>query len=119
MATFQSSTLIDLYVDLNSDFKEHFKPDKSDFFIVDRKDPDDKSKWRYNKQNIWNSTTNTGTIAHLVQINNTLGAEIDIAAQATVIRKDEDGEIITDQDRLIRCSRYGNEDRNSDPRVCP
>ncbi|KAL8724855.1 MAG: hypothetical protein Q9166_007709 [cf. Caloplaca sp. 2 TL-2023] len=113
----QPSTLIDLYRDLNSDFKQYFKSDHSDFFIVDRKDPDDTSKWQYDKTNIWNSTTTTGTIAHLAQINNTLGAEIDIAAQATVIRKNSSGAVITDEDELIRCSLYGNPDRNSDPRI--
>lgn len=43
--------------------------------------------------------------------------EIDIVAQATVLRKDKEGELITDSDELIRCTKVGNPLRNSDPRV--
>lgn len=53
---------------------------------------------------------------HLIYRNNNLGAEIDIAAQGTVIRQ-KGGRILTDQQELINCSRYDNADRNSDPRV--
>lgn len=74
---------------------------------------------RYNAENKWNDSTTTGTIAHLVQRNNTLSAEVDIAAQGTVIRKDKDGKIITDQTKLINCSAYGQPKRNSDPVVSP
>lgn len=52
----------------------------------------------------------------MIQPANTLSAEIDIAAQATVIRKGENG-IITDEDTLINCSQYGNQFRHSDPHV--
>ena len=54
---------------------------------------------------------------HLIHPSNTLSAEIDIAGQATVIRKDSDGNIITDPQELIQCSKYGNPGRNSDPSV--
>jgi hypothetical protein len=67
-------------------------------------------------------TVNPGCIMHLAQVNNTLGAEIDIAAQATVLRKDPSGELITDATTLCNCSKYGNPNRNSDPMVslfCP
>ncbi|KAK1491487.1 hypothetical protein CCUS01_03273 [Colletotrichum cuscutae] len=74
---------------------------------------------RYNIYNRWNGHTNTGTIAHLIQINNSLSAEIDIAAQATVTRTDlVYGEPITNM--LTLCgdgSIYGNPNRNSDPTV--
>jgi hypothetical protein len=53
----------------------------------------------------------------LFQKNNTLAAEVDIAAQGTVIRK-MGGKIVTDQDELILCSDYGDAGRNSDPKVC-
>jgi hypothetical protein len=74
---------------------------------------------KYNPQNKWNAinATNTGTIAHLVQPNNTLSAEVDIAAQGTVIRKDKDGKTIVDKTKLINCSRYGQPARNSDPTI--
>lgn len=76
----------------------------------------------YDPKNTWNWSTRTGTILHLAQDNNTLGAQVDIAAQATVIRKDTDDNVITDQTELIECSGYGDKDRNSDPMVgasCP
>jgi hypothetical protein len=72
----------------------------------------------YNPANPWNISSTTGTITHLIQPNNTLAAEIDIAAQATVIRE-IDGDLVTESDRLIRCSGYGNPGRNSDPTVRP
>ena len=73
----------------------------------------------YHPCNQWNNSTRTGSIAHLIQKNNTLGAEIDIAAQATVIRKDRSGNIVTNEAQLIACSQYGNAGRNSDPAVSP
>jgi hypothetical protein len=71
----------------------------------------------YNPNNYWNVWSTTGTITHLIQPNNTLSAEIDIAAQATVIRKDKEGNIIKDFNKLINCSGYGNPGRNSDPTI--
>jgi hypothetical protein len=52
-----------------------------------------------------------------IQPANTLGAEVDLGALATVLRKRKDGTPITDSDELIKCSNYGNKDRNSDPTV--
>ena len=95
-----------LYSTLNSDFANEMNP--SDWTNSDGS---------YNPNNKWNTSTTTGTIAHLIQPNNTLGAEVDIAAQGTVIRKDPNGNTITDKTRLINCSRYGNANRNSDPTV--
>lgn len=74
-------------------------------------------KGKYKPDNKWNSLTPPGTIMHLVQENNSLGAEIDIVAQATVLRKDAHGNPVTDKTKLINCSRYGNANRNSDPKV--
>lgn len=91
---------------------------KSRFFLVDPSDPSNQSKWRYNPRNTYNSSTTTGTITHLMQDANTLGAEINIAAQATVLRKSRGtSQPVTASDELIRCSQYGDPDRNSDPRV--
>jgi hypothetical protein len=94
------------------------------------------SNGKYEPYNKWNGvvrsdpnsaddliTTNPGCIMHLAQKNNTLSAEIDIAAQGTVIRKRDDGTIISDPVELCNCSAYGNPTRNSDPKVrrlaCP
>jgi hypothetical protein len=53
---------------------------------------------------------------HLSQPNNNLGAEIDIAAEATVLRE-KNGQLITDQDELIKCAKFGEPGRNSDPLI--
>lgn len=91
---------------------------KSNYFTVNRSDPSNESKWEYNPKNGYNSSTTTGVITHLVQGANTLGAEINIAAQATILRKKRgSGDPVKNSDQLIRCSQYGDPDRNSDPRV--
>lgn len=71
----------------------------------------------YNPNNYWNFTSTTGSIAHLIHPSNTLSAEIDIAAQSTVLRKGKDGKLITNQTKLTNCSKYGNPERHSDPTV--
>ncbi len=67
----------------------------------------------YNRLNKWN--TKNGAM-HLNQRNNTLGAEINIAAQATILRQ-QGGVILTDPDKLIRCGLYGAPGRASDPTI--
>lgn len=73
----------------------------------------------YNPRNKWNGSTDTGTIAHLIQRNNTLPAEIQIAADATVLRRDASyGRLMTNIIELCgKGSAYGNDKRNSDPVV--
>jgi hypothetical protein len=71
----------------------------------------------YNPENRWNNATDTGTIMHLIQVNNTLAAQINLGADATIIRKRSDGTVITDRDELIRCGRFGGVERNSDPQI--
>ncbi|MBY5523582.1 phospholipase D-like domain-containing protein [Rhizobium leguminosarum] len=68
---------------------------------------------RYQRKNRFNSST-SGGIVHLVQAANTLTAEIELGAAAT-IRRRRNGQDITDAQALIRCSRYGAPERNSDP----
>lgn len=103
---------MNLYKTLNPDFIST-DDDVNQIFISD---PASKVKV-YNPNNVWNNYTTTGTIAHLIHPANTLSAEVDIAAQSTVIRKDSSGAIITDEQKLINCSQYGNPNRNSDPHV--
>jgi hypothetical protein len=67
----------------------------------------------YDPHNRWN--TQDG-IVHLTQGANTLGAEINLAAQATVLRKDGSGPIVT-ENALINCSRFGTPGRASDPHI--
>ena len=65
---------------------------------------------RYNR---FNNSTSNGAM-HLIQGANTLTAEIELGAAAT-IRRAQAGAEITDAQELIRCSRYGEPERNSDP----
>ena len=54
---------------------------------------------------------------HLIQRNNTLQAEINIASQATIIRQHGGHDPVTDPGELINCSRFGDPDRHSDPHI--
>ncbi|KAH7139610.1 hypothetical protein B0J13DRAFT_586228 [Dactylonectria estremocensis] len=94
-----------LYREYNPEFADQIQ--KADLF----------RNGRYNHLNKWNNRSNTGSIMHLVQPNNTLGAEIDIAGGGTVIRKGPNGQIVTDPVRLCNCSQYGVATRNSDPKI--
>jgi hypothetical protein len=67
----------------------------------------------YNPRNQWNTTKGA---VHLTHPANTLGAEINIAAQATVLRA-RNGQLLTDQDALICCAGYGVPRRASDPTI--
>lgn len=68
----------------------------------------------YKPLNKWN--TGSGAM-HLIQQNNTLGAEVNIGAFATIKRKHPDGSPITDADELIRCAGFGQAGRASDPHI--
>jgi hypothetical protein len=67
----------------------------------------------YNPRNKWNTTSGA---VHLTHPANTLEAEINIAAQATVLRARQ-GQVLTDQDALICCAAYGVPGRASDPTI--
>lgn len=65
----------------------------------------------------WNKWNNMYCI-HMQQPNNTLGAEVNIAARAAILRKDvQTGAIKTDAYDLIGCARYGEPQRQSDPSI--
>ena len=68
----------------------------------------------YNPYNKWNTTDG---IMHLTHPANTLRAEINLAARGTVLRKNVQGELITDEVKLICCSGYGAPNRFSDPSI--
>jgi len=104
----QPDTLLHLYQTLNPGVTIV----ESDLYTKDSH-----GKLQYNPQNKWNNSTTTGTIMHLIQGANTLGAELDLGARATVLRKRADGTLITDSNELINCSQYGNPNRNSDPTI--
>ncbi|MEO6719020.1 MAG: hypothetical protein ABIN67_01600 [Ferruginibacter sp.] len=69
---------------------------------------------KYNPYNKWNTTDG---IMHLIQPNNTLRAEINLAAGATVIRKKDNVNPVTNTHDLICCSGFGAEERFSDPTI--
>jgi len=54
---------------------------------------------------------------HLIQGANTLRAEIDIASQATIIRRHGSHDPVTNPNELINCSGFGKADRHSDPHI--
>jgi hypothetical protein len=70
---------------------------------------------KYNPRNKWNNSTLRGAM-HLIQPNNTLSAEIELAAGASNTRAPK-GVILTDPKELIDCGRYGQAERHSDPTI--
>lgn len=73
----------------------------------------------YSPINPWNnqlSRDNQTGVVHLISPPNTLGAEIYLAAAATLLRE-QGGQPVSDPDQLIRCSKYGQPGRNSDPHI--
>lgn len=73
------------------------------------------SAGRYRRRNVWNNSTTNGAM-HLIQPANTLGAEIELAAAASIVRV-INGVELTGEQELIACGRYGDEERNSDPHI--
>jgi hypothetical protein len=71
-------------------------------------------KGGYNMFNKWN--TELG-IVHLCSPPNALQAEIQLGADATILRADGTGKPIVLSEPLICCSQYGNPNRNSDPTI--
>jgi len=69
----------------------------------------------YDTRNLFNNSTSECAM-HLVQRNNTLSAEIEIVAAATITRNIQ-GQFLTGEQELIDCGRYGAPQRNSDPHI--
>jgi hypothetical protein len=68
----------------------------------------------YNPYNKWNTTHG---IVHLCSPPNTLQAEIELGANATLVREDSRGHILVEPEPLICCTANGNPDRNSDTTI--
>lgn len=64
----------------------------------------------------WNAWNRSHAI-HMVQQFNTLSAAIILAAQSSVVRTDDQGEVVTSTADLVRCGISADEDRNSDPLI--
>jgi hypothetical protein len=71
-------------------------------------------KGTYNPYNKWNTTDG---VMHLTHFANTLGAEINLAAQATIPRRDINGDRVTDVRRFACASTFGDPNRSSDPNI--
>lgn len=69
----------------------------------------------YSATNLLNARVD-GPIAHLSQRSNTLGAAVQLAAEATVLRE-RGGAPVLDQQDLVRCGNLGEPLRNSDPQI--
>ncbi len=74
------------------------------------------SNGAYKQRNLWNNSTTQGAM-HLIQRNNTLGAEIELAAGASLVRAHADGTLLTGEQELIQCGAYGAAQRHSDPHI--
>jgi len=64
----------------------------------------------------WNRYNNEHAV-HMQQPNNTLGAQVNIVSRSCILRVNKLGAPITDALGLIRCGRYGDPNRQSDPRI--
>lgn len=67
----------------------------------------------YDPYNAWN--TQQGAM-HLTHPSNSLQAEVFLAGDASVLRE-KNGQLIEDDDELIRCAQYGVPTRSSDPTI--
>ncbi len=73
------------------------------------------AKGKYLRENRWN-TSKPGRLAHLMQTNNNLEAAVDLVARATELRV-KNGQLVTNQQELVRCAKLGNPLRHSDPQI--
>lgn len=72
-------------------------------------------KGQYNPYNKWNTTDG---VVHLTHPANTLLAEIQIAADGTVMRIKRTGRrLVQEADQMICCGAYGGVNRSSDPNI--
>jgi hypothetical protein len=71
-------------------------------------------KGEYNPFNKWNTTDG---IVHLTHPSNSILAEINLAAAATILRKDNRNRILVEPEELICCAGFGSPNRNSDPTI--
>jgi hypothetical protein len=88
-------------------YRQHISPEVTAEHIFQR--------GAYVPRNRWNNSTANGAM-HLIQRNNTLGAEIELAAAATIVRR-INGRTLDAEQELIKCGQYGQPERNSDPHI--
>lgn len=71
-------------------------------------------KGTYNRFNRWNTTDGA---MHLTHPANSLAAEVGLAGAATVLRRDDAGQPVTDPEEVVCCSGFGDPNRSSDPAI--
>jgi hypothetical protein len=71
-------------------------------------------KGDYNPYNKWNTTHG---VVHLCCPPNSIGAEVRLGGDATVLYRRTDSTPVTSPDELICCAQYGGANRNSDPTI--
>ena len=71
-------------------------------------------KGQYNPYNKWNTTHG---IVHLCAPPNSISAEVQLGADATVLYRNGRGEPVVEPSALVCCAGYGGPDRNSDPTI--
>ena len=74
-------------------------------------------RWQKNDYNPYNKWNTTHGVMHLTHPANTLGAEVNLASDATVLRKSGAGNLINDIHELACCARFGEVNRSSDPGI--
>ncbi|QTD31468.1 hypothetical protein [Pseudomonas fluorescens] len=75
---------------------------------------------KYNPRNVWNypeTKGQRGVLLHMGNYPNTLTAAVILAAEATWPSVDSAGKLITDEQGLIECRRFGAPERHSDPHI--
>jgi hypothetical protein len=81
--------------------------------LADLETTDSAGNTVYDRGNKWNNQF----CVHLQQPNNTLGAEINIAARASVVYSDSTGTLVSDIKKLFVCDPFGEPSRQSDPSI--
>jgi hypothetical protein len=71
-------------------------------------------KGQYNIYNKWNTTHG---IVHLCAPPNSLSAEIQLGADASILRRNSTDRLLVEPEALICCAGYGGPNRNSDPTI--
>lgn len=79
---------------------------------------------KYDPKNVWNFSSGSaaagmgrGRLMHMAQINNSLGAAMNLAARATWPIVDATGVPVTAEQSLIACNEFGDSRRHSDPHI--
>lgn len=86
-------------------------------WVRDRRTGQPLRLYKIGDYNPYNKVNLEECAAHLTHPANTLGAEINLAARATVQRMDSSGNLVTERRRLACCSNFGDPNRNSDPLI--